>query len=94
MARPKLSCGAQAANPVSPARAKTANFASRSRDARELRENLQAARKVSDRFGQTTPPSVHQMIQTLELKGFIQRTPGEARSIRLLVRPEYLPILE
>jgi hypothetical protein len=46
------------------------------------------------RHFQTTPPSVHQMIKTLELGGFIERTPGQARSIRLLVRPEYLPILE
>ena len=42
---------------------------------------------------QTTPPSVHQMIKTLELSGFIERTPGQARSIRLLVRPEHLPTL-
>ena len=141
----------------------TANFASSGRDAKELRENLLAARKkpvraaiggqvwilkvgVYDSFGedvfrvridaapkldpsiappftkkqgqylafiynyskihgrapaesdlqryfQTTPPSVHQMIKTLELGGFIERTPGQARSIRLLVRPEHLPTL-
>ena len=140
-----------------------ANFASSSSDAKELRENLYAARKkpvrtaiggqvwilkvgVYDSFGedafrvridpapkldpsaappftkkqgqylafiynyskihgrapaesdlqqyfQTTPPSVHQMIKTLELGGFIERTPGQARSIRLLVRPERLPTL-
>jgi hypothetical protein len=45
------------------------------------------------RYFQTTPPSVHQMIKTLELSGFIERTPGQARSIRLLVRPEHLPML-
>jgi hypothetical protein len=33
------------------------------------------------------------MILTLELNGLIERTPGEARSIRLLVRPEHLPTL-
>lgn len=141
----------------------TANFARSSRDAKELRENLYAARKkpvrtaiggqvwilkvgVYDSFGedafrvridpapkldqsvappftkkqgqylafiynyskihgrspaesdlqryfQTTPPSVHQMIKTLELSGFVERTPGQARSIRLLVRPEHLPTL-
>ena len=140
-----------------------ANFPSSSRDAKELRENLYAARKkpvrtaiggqvwilkvgVYDSFGedafrvridpapkllpsvappftktqgqylafiynyskihgrapsesdlqryfQTTPPSVHQMIKTLELSGFIERTPRQARSIRLLVRPEHLPTL-
>ena len=46
------------------------------------------------RFFRTTPPSVHQMILTLELAGFIARTPGAARSIRLLVPPEKLPSLE
>lgn len=44
-------------------------------------------------YFKTTPPSVHQMILTLELNGLIERTPGEARSIRLLVRPEHLPTL-
>jgi hypothetical protein len=43
---------------------------------------------------QVTPPSVHQMILSLELKRFIERTPGQARSIRLLVAPEHLPLLE
>ncbi len=41
-----------------------------------------------------TPPSVHQMILSLELKRLIERTPGQARSIRLLVAPEHLPRLE
>ena len=45
------------------------------------------------RYFQTTPPSVHQMIKTLELSGFVERTPGQARSIRLLVLPEHLPKL-
>ncbi len=45
-------------------------------------------------YFRTTPPSVHQMIKTLELNGFIERTPMQARSIRLLVRPEHLPMLE
>lgn len=45
------------------------------------------------RYFQTTPPSVHQMIKTLELNGLIERTPRQARSIRLLVRPEHLPVL-
>jgi len=37
------------------------------------------------------PPSVHDMILMLEKKGFIQRTPGMARSIRLLLSPDKLP---
>jgi len=36
-------------------------------------------------------PSIHQMILTLHANGFIERTPGQARSIRLLVPPEQLP---
>ncbi len=39
------------------------------------------------------PPSVHQMILTLETRGLIERTPGQARSIRLLISREELPDL-
>lgn len=38
--------------------------------------------------------SVHQMIITLEKRGLIARTPGAARSIRLLVPPAELPTLK
>jgi hypothetical protein len=44
-------------------------------------------------FFQVTPPSVHQMILTLERRGLIARAPGEARSIRLKLPPEELPPL-
>ena len=44
-------------------------------------------------FG-VTPPSVHQMVLTLEANGFIERIPGKARSIRLLIAQEDLPTLE
>lgn len=40
-----------------------------------------------------TPPSVHQMILMLERLGFIERTPGAPRSIRILVDPDTLPTL-
>ena len=43
---------------------------------------------------QVTPPSVHQMVLTLERAGLIRRQPGVARSIELLVAPQHLPILE
>jgi hypothetical protein len=33
------------------------------------------------------------MMQTLQRNGLIERTPGQARSIRLLVNPELLPRL-
>ncbi|HEY3376405.1 MAG TPA: helix-turn-helix domain-containing protein [Armatimonadota bacterium] len=38
-----------------------------------------------------SPPSVHQMILTLEARGFISRTPGTARSIKVLLPVEELP---
>jgi DNA-binding MarR family transcriptional regulator len=43
------------------------------------------------RHFQITPPSIHQMILTLEKRGLIGRTPGRARSIRLLLPREQLP---
>jgi DNA-binding MarR family transcriptional regulator len=46
------------------------------------------------RHFQVSPPSVHQMIVTLERNGFIRRQPGVARSIQLLVALQGLPILK
>lgn len=46
------------------------------------------------RYFRVTPPTVHQMILTLERKGFIHRTPGQARTIRVLVPVEQLPNLK
>jgi hypothetical protein len=45
------------------------------------------------RYFRVSAPSVHEMIKTLERNGLIERTPGRARSIRLLVQPEHLPRL-
>lgn len=45
-------------------------------------------------YFQVSPPSVHQMVLTLEANGFIARTPGQGRSIRLLISREELPDLE
>lgn len=45
-------------------------------------------------YFQITPPSVHSMVLTLERRGFIQRVPGQARSITVLVPPESLPPLK
>lgn len=47
-----------------------------------------------DRHFRITPPAVHQMVLTLEKNGFIERKPGQARSIRLLLRRDELPDLE
>ena len=40
-----------------------------------------------------SPPSVHQMVLTLEKGRLIRRKPGVARSIEVLVAPELLPVL-
>ena len=45
------------------------------------------------RYFRVSPPSVHQMILTLETNGLIERTPGQARSIHLLIPREELPDL-
>jgi hypothetical protein len=45
------------------------------------------------RYFRVSPPSVHQMVLTLERAGFIRRQPGVARSIEMLVDPERLPVL-
>jgi len=44
-------------------------------------------------FG-VTPPTIHQMVLSLEGNGLIERTPGQARSIRLLLPRHELPDLE
>ena len=46
------------------------------------------------RHFRVTPPSVHQMVLGLERDGLISRQPGAARSIKILVPPCELPILE
>lgn len=46
------------------------------------------------RYFSVSPPAVHQMILSLEKQGFIQRTPGQARSIRLLLLRDDLPDLD
>lgn len=46
------------------------------------------------RYFQVSPPSIHEMLKTLQRNGLIERTPGQARSIRLLVQPEHLPPLK
>ena len=46
------------------------------------------------RYFEVTPPSVHQMILTLESRGLIVRTPGQPRTIKVLVPSHELPELE
>ena len=46
------------------------------------------------KYFKVSPPTVHQMVVTLEKKGLIEKMPHQARSIRLLVACEELPDLE
>jgi Mn-dependent DtxR family transcriptional regulator len=46
------------------------------------------------RYFRVSPPSVHQMVVTLENRGLIERQPGQARSIRIVLPKEELPELE
>lgn len=48
---------------------------------------------IQHRFD-VTPPSVRQMILTLERAGLIRRQPRVPRSIEVLVPPQHLPVLE
>ena len=45
-------------------------------------------------FFNVMPPTVHQMILTLEKSGFISRELGKARTIKVLLAPDQLPYLE
>ena len=51
------------------------------------------AEKDMQCYFRVSPPSVHQMVLTLERQGFIRRQPGVARSIEMLIDPEHLPVL-
>jgi hypothetical protein len=45
-------------------------------------------------YFKVTPPSIHQMVITLNRLGLIDRVPGAARSIRVTIPPEDIPRLE
>ena len=45
------------------------------------------------RHFRVSPPSVHQMVMTLERAGLIRRQPRTPRSIEVLVDPKLLPEL-
>ena len=51
------------------------------------------AERDMQKFFRVTAPAIHSMILTLESRGLIARTPGKARSIRVLVSSEDLPPL-
>ena len=46
------------------------------------------------RYFNVSAPTVHQMVLTLEAGGHVQRIPGQARSLRVLVPLPELPALE
>jgi Mn-dependent DtxR family transcriptional regulator len=46
------------------------------------------------RYFRVTPPTVHQMVLSLERHGFIERTPGQSRSITLRISKAELPELD
>jgi Mn-dependent DtxR family transcriptional regulator len=45
------------------------------------------------RHFRVSPPTVHQMVKKLHGNGLINRTPGKARTIEILIGPSELPIL-
>jgi len=47
-----------------------------------------------ERYFRVSPPAIHEMIKTLERNGLIEKTPGKARSIRVMVAPEHVPRLK
>ena len=47
-----------------------------------------------ERFFEVTPPTVHRMVVELEKRGLIQRQPGKARTIQVLVPTEEIPALQ
>jgi len=46
------------------------------------------------RYFRTTPPTVHNMVKALHKRGLIERTPGQARTIRVLLPRDQIPDLE
>jgi DNA-binding MarR family transcriptional regulator len=46
------------------------------------------------RYFAVSPPTVHQMLLTLERNGLLHREPGASRSLKVLIAPQYLPPLK
>jgi repressor LexA len=46
------------------------------------------------RFFEVSPPTIHQMIIELERQGWITRTPGQPRTIRVTLDDDVLPRLQ
>ena len=54
---------------------------------------LPPAEADMQRYFKVSPPAIHNMIVTLERRGFIRRTAGASRSIQLLLERDQLPDL-
>ncbi|HEY8284090.1 MAG TPA: helix-turn-helix domain-containing protein [Chloroflexota bacterium] len=59
----------------------------------KLRGRSPSEAEIATHF-MVSPPSAHQMVVTLEHRGLIQRTPGQARSLRVLLPSTAIPDLE
>ena len=55
---------------------------------------LPPAERDMERYFRTSPSAVHQMVLSLEKHRFIERVPGQGRSIRLLLPRQEIPDLE
>ena len=55
---------------------------------------LPPAERDMERYFRTSPSAVHQMVIALEKHRFIERVPGQGRSIRLLLTRQEIPDLE
>ncbi len=52
------------------------------------------AERDLQQYFRISAPTAHQMVVTLDNRGFVEREPGKARSIRLLLSRDQLPDLE
>lgn len=58
----------------------------------KINRNPPAEADIQKFFG-VSAPSVHRMLVDLEKKSLIERKPGQARSVRVLLPPKQLPEL-
>ena len=58
----------------------------------KLNRRAPAQGDIQRYFG-VSPPTVHQMLLTLERNQLVRRVPGQARSLEVLLDPESLPPL-
>ncbi len=57
-------------------------------------QGLAPTHAAFQKFFNLTPPSVNSMLIRLEQRGFIRRSPGQARGIQLIISPDLIPPLE